>query len=576
MRRLLALSLVCILSMALSLGITSRFPHITYADEATTATFGNPIIREPLNWTRFWQVFNTHSAWDLEANVGTGWFSVKTDLQIIRDYPNEWTCKITLNFTSSYAGDYRLTFAVDKHVKTFLQKNASRYELNYEDYSVYFDWSDLLSVAQLQFSHGITQLEGKDVFWFRIRRDNIPKGIHFSLDPTFGSTQAGSKSYRIFNNDMHGSVFTSPADANGYAVSISFYGKSVPWYSYMKAVLVNHTSLHIVEDGVGAPILVSQDGAWYTSIFDPQPTLSASTDYVLMMIPGDGAYFNYETGAANQGHHDTSNSYNNPNHPVDASHTNFNFSIYCTYAIGSSNSAPSIGEFTAPNTVHGEEWFDLSCRVADAEGYGQFVNATVELSDNIILKWDSGTDVFSKQQDPNGYCNLNAESSQKSIMNSTSYLLTWVIKLANDCPEGSKSIISTNTLVYDTRGDNGTGSQSGLFTFQHVPSQQEETGGGGGGGAPPSPPTEPPITPPVTPPLPPAEAPSANLVLLGAGCITFIVVVSAVTQKRKRGLSSSRRSWRRSRAKTRNPKFPKSRPKRVKRKKESSWKWERK
>jgi len=104
----------------------------------------------------------------------------KQDMRIIRTYPTLNQCKITLNFTSSQAGNYRLTFAISILVKDYINKTASyQYELTYKNYTLVFDWSDIASIPNLKVSHGIKN----DYFWFRMRRDNIPQGIHVELDP---------------------------------------------------------------------------------------------------------------------------------------------------------------------------------------------------------------------------------------------------------------------------------------------------------------------------------------------------------------------------------------------------------
>lgn len=145
--------------------------------------------RDNMNWTRFWRKINQNSDWNLEYNNGTAWTAIKSDLDIIKDFIGNDTCKITLNFTSSQSADYRLTFGINLDVKNYIHKDGSwNYTLSLGHYSVNFDWSDLISL-NLELSHGVKKVtvsEGvhERWFWFRIRRDNVPKGANVVIDPT--------------------------------------------------------------------------------------------------------------------------------------------------------------------------------------------------------------------------------------------------------------------------------------------------------------------------------------------------------------------------------------------------------
>jgi hypothetical protein len=130
------------------------------------------------------------------------------------------------------------------------------------------------------------------------------------------------------------------------------------------------------------------------------------------------------------------------------------------------NTAPTIEEFQAPSTVYANKYFLLNATIVDANEASDFDNATVELSNSIVLKWDNATDTFTVQSDPNGYCTLDASGSFKTSLNSTAYKLSWKIKLSWSYPEGSIDIVASNTRVFDSSGAGGTGSQAGLFILE--------------------------------------------------------------------------------------------------------------
>jgi len=131
-----------------------------------------------------------------------------------------------------------------------------------------------------------------------------------------------------------------------------------------------------------------------------------------------------------------------------------------------SNNPPVIGEFQAPSTVYANQWFYLNASVNDADGISEIVNATIELSNNVILKWDNATATFSEQFDTNNYCTLNATACIETEKNSTAFKLSWRLKL-NNYPSGSVNILSSNTKVWDST-ESGNNSETGLFTFSYI------------------------------------------------------------------------------------------------------------
>lgn len=146
------------------------------------------IILQP-DWTGFWQRFRKHAMWDLEWHNGDAWTSIKSDLSIQRDYPEPNTCKITLVFDASHTADYRLTFAIDARVRTYVAKlDKYQYNLTYDLFSIVFDWSDIMSLPNLQVTHGIKNVAGSDYFWFRVRKNNVHSGVHVEIDPTITGT----------------------------------------------------------------------------------------------------------------------------------------------------------------------------------------------------------------------------------------------------------------------------------------------------------------------------------------------------------------------------------------------------
>jgi len=122
-----------------------------------------------------------------------------------------------------------------------------------------------------------------------------------------------------------------------------------------------------------------------------------------------------------------------------------------------------IGDFEAPSPVSPDEYFLLNATIIAPSSVTEFINATVELEGGIILKWDNSTDSFTEYQDTNGYCTLDASGSFKTQLNSTSYKLSWRIKLSSSFPKGYTDVVDAH--VYATNGLHGQNSHSSLFYF---------------------------------------------------------------------------------------------------------------
>jgi len=122
----------------------------------------------------------------------------------------------------------------------------------------------------------------------------------------------------------------------------------------------------------------------------------------------------------------------------------------------------SIGDFEAPSMAYPDTYFLLNATIVAPNDVSEFVNTTVELENGIILMWDAATDTFSEYQDTNGYCTLDAAGSFKTQLNSTSYKLSWRIKLSSSFPSGGVDIVDAD--VY-SETDHASNSEAGLFYF---------------------------------------------------------------------------------------------------------------
>jgi len=162
----------------------------------------------------FWGYFDRFSGWDLEARepISSSWQNVTEHLIIdkARSEDNQFE-KISLEFTAPFTADYRLTYTIDKPLKSYINRSEEYiYELNYsvgnnEEYTTYFDFSDIASISGVIINHGIVNIDGEDKFWFSVQRDNIPEGTYILLDPIFGNS--GTSTSDRDGDDIPGGLF---------------------------------------------------------------------------------------------------------------------------------------------------------------------------------------------------------------------------------------------------------------------------------------------------------------------------------------------------------------------------------
>lgn len=126
----------------------------------------------------------------------------------------------------------------------------------------------------------------------------------------------------------------------------------------MKLAIVKFSDLTIVSNGVSSQFEVPEGASpaaatQVDATFASAPTLSSSTDYLLMAIHNDAdwsVYITYDAGETNFTYIDTTNSFSSPTDPTDAvigagdSSTDFvannnKFSIWVTYTPAASPSS---------------------------------------------------------------------------------------------------------------------------------------------------------------------------------------------------------------------------------------------
>jgi len=160
--------------------------------------------------------------------------------------------------------------------------------------------------------------------------------IYHAAGLNFGYATEGTAGNTSLGDRMAGSVFTTPAgssiDMDDIRAHCSFGGTS----DYYRYAIYKHSDGSQVANSLTADTQVDAGAdKWWPLSYNPKPTLTAETDYVLVIgadNPKSVHHIHYDNGDTDQGHYET---ITYPTFPATAnfSHNNYKHSIYCTYEV---------------------------------------------------------------------------------------------------------------------------------------------------------------------------------------------------------------------------------------------------
>lgn len=307
-----------------------------------TFVFGNPEVPQigSMNWTWFWASLQSHVVWDLEFNEGSGWSSCKSDLEILRKYFLETTegdfpinrkyatkCKIALKFNASHSADYRLTLGVDLPVKNHIYKEDQlTYVLTYQEYTVFFDFTDLQQISGLIFNHGVKTVNDTRYFWFRTRKNNIQQGTHVVLDPSFGYELKGGYTL-VLKDKIRGSWFTCPVVAIPEKITVALYVSTSGKFRTALSTKSDNTLICQTEERT---LSSTPSWEWFEFFFTETYLLEENTDYVITVWAETTSYC-YAEAETDKGRLQNLTYATNFPSVWNPTTNNYKHSIYCSY-----------------------------------------------------------------------------------------------------------------------------------------------------------------------------------------------------------------------------------------------------
>jgi len=380
--------------------------------------------------------------------------------------------------------------------------------------------------------------------WYVVMSANHTATAYFNPSPTppyeYYNTGDDDTSYALGGDYWFAQTFTVNAAHTVSSVKLKLYRVNSPGIVTVSIRATNGsghpTGLDLTSGTIsGNTLTIDTDGLWY-EITVTEHTLSASTKYAIVVRALGGDWDNWLGWKCDidSPTYDGGNWENSEDGGVSwTSYTDTDF----MFEVWGNPVSPTIEEFQAPSTVYANDYFFLNATINDAGGVADFVNTTIEISNNVILKWVNSTNTFSIFYDPNSYSSIYPDRCSRTTVNASAYRLSWNIRLNESYPEGSVNIVVNNTKVYDADDDYGSNSQTGLFflTYRQVAPPSGSTGPGGV-----SPPPPPPYIPPVElPKVPGAEFNYGIMILVGVVGVAVVVGVAG------RGKRSTQDQWQR-------------------------------
>ena len=255
---------------------------------ARADSFGNAQEIEPMDHTGFFNALRDHTEWSLEYKryLNSSWTDGSDYMTIEKtqiDDQGMWKFNLILDVPVRIES-CRFTFGVDLPVLSYVEKVGEyQYLLNYSNYSCFFDWSDMASIPNIVFTHGIHE----EMFWFRFSRSGgINSGI-YEFDPWFGNQDSADNSWSV-KNIIVNSPYLLNYDCD-YAIANNITVYLSQWTTPKNVtcgLYINSTKVLVAQTEI---ILLSAYGAprWQTFNFTSNISLIDNTIYLISVWSED-------------------------------------------------------------------------------------------------------------------------------------------------------------------------------------------------------------------------------------------------------------------------------------------------
>lgn len=210
-----------------------------------------------------------------------------------------------------------------------------------------------------------------------------------TVDPTFGYSSQGASSTQIGLDCAQGTEYTTPA-ANMIGLDMRAYIIDGGAHHVKMGIWVDTNGGALISNGL-TPSVSGSNGGWVTATYSSQPTISASTTYVLGILCDDAGSavtkIAYDSpGAISRT--DSSNSYAAPgNFNWDSSGT-LKLSIYVTYTTIPVITSSTITNMDDTDNCYGmKKYYSFQTEITDADGATDIKAISVRGMQGANVRW---------------------------------------------------------------------------------------------------------------------------------------------------------------------------------------------
>lgn len=248
------------------------------------------------NHSYFWRWVRENFVWryDIQHPISGEWIDYTSDYLTIhrnRSVDNS-SEKIALEFFVPEDDSHcRFTLACELEVLEYIDKSGDHeYTLTYPipghsglNYSVFFNWSDVYSIPGIIIKKGIKTVEGKEYFYFLMRKQGVGSGTYI-IDPTFGHTTGSNPSSNLENYQR--GYYGTIGNQGGYCTYIKAHIQKTGVFNFkVKAALYTYAGINNAGDLIaetGEETVTSS--TWYQFDFNDPPWVNATQTYYVAVI----------------------------------------------------------------------------------------------------------------------------------------------------------------------------------------------------------------------------------------------------------------------------------------------------
>jgi hypothetical protein len=211
-----------------------------------------------------------------------------------------------------------------------------------------------------------------------------------TIDPTFGYTSQGASSTTIGVGSAIGGLYNSPASSGMYGVDMRAYIINGNGHNVKMGIWVGSAGGALITNGL-TPAAAGVANGWVTSTYSTQPSISASTTYMLGILCDDAGSSVTKIACdttGGLGKLDSSNAYAAPGNFDWDSQFAYKFSIYVTYTSAPTITSSTITDMDDTDNLYAmKKYYTFQTEITDTDGATDIKAISVRGMQGANVRW---------------------------------------------------------------------------------------------------------------------------------------------------------------------------------------------